>query len=464
MFDELGVDIIEAGFPIASPGDFEAVTEISKILKKSIPAGLSRHSKKDIDRCYEALKHAPRFRIHTFISTSPLHMKHKLNMTKEQVYDSVKEHVTYARKFTDDVEWSCEDGTRTDMDYMCKTVELAIKCGAKTVNIPDAYKDDRFNPAFDKETNYRTKSILCMPMLNNEGALVGVVQVLNKKDGSTFDEKDESLLEALSVQAGVAIQRARLLEAFVEKQRIQESLKLAADIQMGMLPKDFPAFPDRDDFDLFASIIPAKEVGGDFYDFFLIDDDHLCFVIGDVSGKGVTAALFMAVTKTHVAASTTPGTAPSDILVRANDELGKENDPGMFCTIFYGILNTKTGTVRYSNGGHNPPYLVRADGSNEQLEGTEGIALGVMDGMDFGVNTLTLGKGEAIYLYTDGVNEAMDDGGNEYSYERLEEFLKMSKGQSITEIVNGSLDDVSGFVKNAEQSDDITVLAVRYNG
>ena len=334
----------------------------------------------------------------------------------------------------------------------------------KTVNIPDAYKDDRFNPAFDKETNYRTKSILCMPMLNNDGALVGVVQVLNKKDGSTFDDKDESLLEALSVQAGVAIQRARLLEAFVEKQRIQESLKLAADIQMGMLPKDFPAFPDRDDFDLFASIIPAKEVGGDFYDFFLIDDDHLCFVIGDVSGKGVPAALFMAVTKTHVAASTIPGKEPSDILIRANYELCKENDQGMFCTIFYGILNTKTGEVRYSNGGHNPPYLVRADGSNEQLEETEGIALGVMDGMDFGVNTFTLGKGEAIYLYTDGVNEAMDDGGNEYSYERLEEFLKRSKGQSTTDIVNGSLDDVRDFVKNAEQSDDITVLTVRYNG
>jgi len=137
VFDEMGIDIIEAGFPIASPGDFEAVTAISKILKNSIPCGLSRHSKKDIDACYEALKAAPRFRIHTFISTSPLHMKHKLNKSPEEVYESIKEHVTYARKFTDDVEWSCEDGTRTDIDYMCKTVELAIKCGAKTVNIPD---------------------------------------------------------------------------------------------------------------------------------------------------------------------------------------------------------------------------------------------------------------------------------------------------------------------------------------
>ncbi len=137
VFDELGIDIVEAGFPIASPGDFEATAEVSKVLKKSIPAGLSRHSKKDIDRCYEALKNAPRFRIHTFISTSPLHMKHKLNKSSDEVYESIKEHVTYARNFTDDVEWSCEDGTRTNMDFMCKTVELAIKCGAKTINIPD---------------------------------------------------------------------------------------------------------------------------------------------------------------------------------------------------------------------------------------------------------------------------------------------------------------------------------------
>ena len=134
VFDEMGIDIVEAGFPIASPGDFEAVSEISKIMKNSIPCGLSRALKKDIDACHESLKHAPRFRIHTFISTSPLHMKHKLNMSPEDVYESIGKHVAYARKFTDDVEWSCEDGTRTDMDYMCKTVELAIKNGATTVS------------------------------------------------------------------------------------------------------------------------------------------------------------------------------------------------------------------------------------------------------------------------------------------------------------------------------------------
>ena len=137
LFDQVGIDIIEAGFPAASKGDFEAVSEVSKILKTSIPCGLSRHIKKDIDACNESLKFAERFRIHTFISTSPLHMKHKLNKNPEEVLEAVKEHVTYARKFTDNVEWSCEDGTRTDIDFMCKSVELAIKCGAKTINIPD---------------------------------------------------------------------------------------------------------------------------------------------------------------------------------------------------------------------------------------------------------------------------------------------------------------------------------------
>ena len=137
LFDQIGIDIIEVGFPAASKGDFESVSEVSKILKKSIPCGLSRHVKKDIDACNEALKSAERFRIHTFISTSPLHMKHKLNKNPDEVLESIKEHVTYARKFTDDVEWSCEDGTRTNFDFMCKTVELAIKSGAKTINIPD---------------------------------------------------------------------------------------------------------------------------------------------------------------------------------------------------------------------------------------------------------------------------------------------------------------------------------------
>ena len=137
LFDQIGIDIIEAGFPAASKGDFEAVSEVSKILKTSIPCGLSRHIKKDIDACNEALKSAERFRIHTFISTSPLHMKHKLNKSSDEVLQAIKEHVTYARKFTDDVEWSCEDASRSDKSFLYKCIELAIRSGANTINIPD---------------------------------------------------------------------------------------------------------------------------------------------------------------------------------------------------------------------------------------------------------------------------------------------------------------------------------------
>ena len=334
----------------------------------------------------------------------------------------------------------------------------------ETANIPDAYDDTRFNPEFDKQSNFKTKSVLCMPMTTRKGELIGVIQVLNKTDGGTFQEGDEKLLEALCIQAGVAIVRARLTEAFLEKQRIEESLKLAADIQMGMLPSTFPAFPERNDFDLFAGIVPAKEVGGDFYDFFLIDKKHLCFVIGDVSGKGIPAALFMALTKTQIKASSSRRRTPGDVLFRANNDLSHENETGMFCTLFYGIMNMETGEVTYANAGHNPPYIINKSGEPLQIESTGGIALGVMEEMEFESATFTASKGDSIFLYTDGVNEAMNEVDEEYSYERLEDYLKENSTGSITDMVNKNLESVKEFAGAAPQSDDITVLALRYLG
>ena len=334
----------------------------------------------------------------------------------------------------------------------------------ETANIPDAYDDPRFNPEFDKQSNFKTKSVLCMPMTTRKGELIGVIQVLNKTDGGTFQEGDEKLLEALCIQAGVAIVRARLTEAFLEKQRIEESLKLAADIQMGMLPSTFPAFPERNDFDLFAGIVPAKEVGGDFYDFFLIDKKHLCFVIGDVSGKGIPAALFMALTKTQIKASSSRRRTPGDVLYRANNDLCHENESGMFCTLFYGIMNMETGEVTYANAGHNPPYIINKNSEPVQIESTGGIALGVMEEMEFESATFTASKGDSMFLYTDGVNEAMNEADEEYSYERLEDYLKENSTGSITDMVNRNLESVKEFAGTAPQSDDITVLALRYLG
>ena len=229
------------------------------------------------------------------------------------------------------------------------------------INIPDAYADARFDPDFDKETGYRTRSILCLPLIGNGDRLIGVIQVLNKKDQEVFNEADESLLSGLSAHITVALERARLIEAYVEKQRMEETLKLAHDIQMSMVPKIFPPFPDRSEFDIFATLAPAKEVGGDFYDFFFIDNDHLCFAVGDVSGKGVPASLFMAVTKTLFRATASNGGTPGEILARLNAEICRDNDSCMFVTLFCAILNIRTGQVDYSNGGHNPPYYLHRE-------------------------------------------------------------------------------------------------------
>ncbi|MEE9420564.1 MAG: SpoIIE family protein phosphatase, partial [Desulfatiglandaceae bacterium] len=229
----------------------------------------------------------------------------------------------------------------------------------QVANIPDAYHDPRFNPDVDKHSGFKTKAVLCMPIITSQGKLLGALQVLNKVSGDTFNREDESLLEALVAQVAVALDRAQLVEAFLEKKRIEEALKLAHDIQMGLLPKTFPPFPDKPQIDLHASILPAKGVCGDFYDFFFVDEDHLCFVIADVSGKGIPAAFFMAVTQTLIKIRSARESPPCQTLMKVNNDLYQQNETGMFVTIFYGMLNIRTGELTYSNGGHNPPYILR---------------------------------------------------------------------------------------------------------
>ena len=331
------------------------------------------------------------------------------------------------------------------------------------INIPDAYADARFNPNFDKDTGYRTRSILCMPLIGNGDRLIGVIQVLNKKDQEVFNEADESLLAGLSAHITVALERARLIEAYVEKERMEEALKLAHDIQMSMLPKIFPPFPERHEFDIFAAIVPAKEVGGDLYDFFFIDDDHLCFAVGDVSGKGVPASLFMAVTKTLFRSTGSNGGTPGEILARLNAEICRDNDSCMFVTLFCGILNIRTGQVDYCNGGHNLPYYLHHDGVS-LLQSIGGRALGLVEQSPYASGRMVLGPGETLLLYTDGVTEAMDSSETLYSDQRLERFLTSNRGSPPRQIIGDLVSDVRQFAGGARQSDDITVLALLYFG
>jgi phosphoserine phosphatase RsbU/P len=331
------------------------------------------------------------------------------------------------------------------------------------INIGDAYADSRFDPTFDKQTGYRTRSILCLPLIGNGDTLVGVIQVLNKKNQQTFDEIDESLLAGLSDHITVALERGQLVEAYVEKERLEEGLKLAHDIQMSMLPKIFPPFPERRELDIFAAITPAKKVGGDFYDFFFLDESHLCFAIGDVSGKGVPAALFMAVVKTVFKAIASRVHNPTEILSTVNQEICRDNDFLMFTSLFCGILDTRTGEIKYSNGGHNPPYYI-APGGVQQVPKTGGTVLGLVEKSIYRGGRLVLGSGEAIVLYTDGVTEAMDPKGQFFSEQRLESILIQSKFASAREQIEHVTNQVTLFAAGAEQADDITALAIRYLG
>jgi sigma-B regulation protein RsbU (phosphoserine phosphatase) len=254
-----------------------------------------------------------------------------------------------------------------------------------------------------------------------------------------------------------------LKETTAAKERIESELKIAHDIQMSMVPKIFPAFPSRSEFDLYAVLVPAKEVGGDFYDFFFIDEDRLCFAIGDVSGKGVPASLFMAVTKTLFKATGAQVSAPDAILTRLNREICRDNDSCMFVTLFCAVLNLRSGEVVYSNGGHNLPYVLRS-GFAAQLENTEGIALGVMEDASYHARTIVLRPGDGLLLYTDGVTEAMDPEDRLFSDDRLQQVLEARNGGSPQETIRGVVDEVRKFAAGAPQADDITVLGIDYFG
>jgi sigma-B regulation protein RsbU (phosphoserine phosphatase) len=255
-----------------------------------------------------------------------------------------------------------------------------------------------------------------------------------------------------------------LKETTAAKERIESELKIAHDIQMGILPKIFPAFPDRPEFDIYATLEPAKEVGGDLYDFFFMDDDHFCFTVGDVSGKGVPAALFMAITKTLIKTKATQGLKAENILIRVNEDLSLDNPSVMFVTLFLGILNVRTGELDYCNGGHNPPYLIHTNGSLEPMETTNGMALGVVEDFQYTSKRIVLEKGTTIFMYTDGITEAMSEREELFSEERLENELSVLKDKSTKEMAAGIMERIRIFSEGVPQFDDITMLMLRFYG
>jgi sigma-B regulation protein RsbU (phosphoserine phosphatase) len=246
---------------------------------------------------------------------------------------------------------------------------------------------------------------------------------------------------------------------------IQQELSIAARIQQSILPRQFPPFPDRTDFDLHAAMAPAKEVGGDLYDFFLLDSDHLGVVIGDVSGKGVPAALFMAVSRTLLRATALQRLTPGACLQYLNTTLAAQNASSMFVTLFYGILDTRSGELAYAIGGHNPPYIVAADGVVRQLPiGNCGTIVGLIEDANYETALCRIAPGESLVLYTDGVTEAMNRAEEFFGEDRLEQFLAARPGADAGRLVSELHAAVEEFAAGTPQSDDITVVALRYLG
>ncbi len=285
------------------------------------------------------------------------------------------------------------------------------------------------------------------------------------EDGYRTGDEIEVLAEAFAtLSKRTRDYIAQITAITAEKERIGTELALATRIQSDMLPNIYPAFPERREFDIYASMDPAKEVGGDFYDFFLIDDDHLGIVMADVSGKGVPAALFMMISKILVQNYAMTGRGPAEVLRAVNNQVCANNREGMFVTVWFGILDIGTGEITAANAGHEYPALMRPDGQFELVRDKHGFVVGGMEGVKYKEYTLSLAPGSKLFLYTDGVPEATSAENELFGTERMLAALNENAAAAPQELLRGVRRAVDGFVKEAEQFDDLTMLALEYKG
>ncbi|MGD1073049.1 MAG: SpoIIE family protein phosphatase [Bryobacteraceae bacterium] len=306
------------------------------------------------------------------------------------------------------------------------------------------------------------RSILAVP-LETEDRVIGLIYLDAPGRTHEFTREDLSVLTVLANIAAIRIEHARLAEIEQAEQLRNQELEHATLIQNSILPTVFPPFPGRREFELHAAMVPAREVGGDFFDFFLLDDEHLGFVVGDVSGKGVPAALFMSVCRTLLRATAQHQTSPGDCFTYVNQSLADQNVAGMYVTLCYCVLNTRTGDLEYANGGHLLPYIFSADGKFRQ-PARSGPLVGMIEGHRFVTKTDRIAPGEAILLYTDGVTEARDVKEQFFEEKNLEAFVVAHAPESARQIVQNLHQTIQDFAKGAPQADDITVLALRYLG
>ena len=301
-------------------------------------------------------------------------------------------------------------------------------------------------------------------MVSAYGDMKNIRQAMNN---GAFDFATKPIdMDDLSLTIEKAIEQIRFVHESQKEHTQLESLKkdltTARDIQQYILPQVFPPFPeDSDKVDIYASMEAAKDIGGDFYDFFRIDDDRIALVIADVCGKGIPAALFMAVSRTIIRSKGLQGVSPAECITDSNHLLAAYSVDCMFVTVFYAVYNLKTGQVSYCNAGHNPPCLLRANGTLEELPRPKNTIVGAFDDIDYQEDTLQLEPGDTLFMYTDGVTEAMNAANEEFGDQRLNDLLGTLAGESCQQMVEGVKAGINDFVRDAEQSDDITMLVLK---
>jgi sigma-B regulation protein RsbU (phosphoserine phosphatase) len=330
--------------------------------------------------------------------------------------------------------------------------------GGQAALVQDLGQDARFR-ASQSLMDIGVRTLLAAPLLDDQGS-AGMIVLHSRQGVRPFSEEDLELLVSLASAATLRLRSIAAAEASAKRALLDKELALAHEIQMGMLPRRFPARPE---FDLAAALRPARSVGGDLYDF-ILEGSQLHLLVGDVSGKGVGAALFMAVTRTLFRAVVPGASGLGEVAFRLNQELARDNDRAMFVTAFLACLDLKTGALEFANAGHNPPYRLEASGEVCPLAGGRGIPLGVFPDQAYSTDTLALRPGEAVYAFTDGVTEAFRADGAAFGESRLEDLLRRSGALPSSALVEATLLALDGFVAGAPPADDVTVLALRYRG
>ncbi len=338
-----------------------------------------------------------------------------------------------------------------------KGIANRVAKNKKPLFINDIDKDELLSNPIYKNAGFRIKSSLCVPLLLKD-RVIGVIQVCNKRKDISFTNEDQHLLVSFAVHAAIAIENAKLYQEVAEKERMKKELEIAHRLQVSLLP-DKP--PQIKGYQIAAMSQPAREVGGDFYDFIDVAESKIGLVIGDVSGKGLPAALFMALSRSFLRAQAIGNLKANIVLEKANRLIANDAREGMFVTVFYAILDTPGKILRISNAGHNPPLLFHSStGECEELR-MAGIVLGAFDEAQFQEKEIILKKGDIVIFYTDGITEAIDENNQQFGMERLIKVLKDNPYLQATELIKVIKEKIEEFSKDQPQFDDFTLVIVK---